>query len=247
MARIRAIAFDCYGTLIQADADRYIETFGAVIRDQGLAVDAKVLWDRWLEALRTAEGEAAADPAALITRADPPFAPYRKTWADHFRAAFRAVGVAGDPEAATAALHRLLGEAEAYPEVPEVLAALRDRYRLALISNADDDWLHACLRKNGLTEWETAVSSEEVRAYKPHPAIFREALRRLDLRPEEVLYVGDSPYADVLGARHMGMPVAWVNRRGAPLPKRVPQPTVTVATLTGLLDALPELDPAAAK
>lgn len=247
MTRIRAIAFDCYGTLIQADAEHYIRTFDGIIREQGLAVGAKELWDRWLEALRASQGEEGADPAALITRADPPFAPYRETWVDHFRAAFQAAGLAGDPHAATASLHRLLGEAEAYPEVPEVLAALRGRYRLALVSNADDDWLYACLRKNGLTEWETAVSSEEVRAYKPHPAIFREALRRLDLRPEEVLYVGDSPYADILGAHHMGMPVAWVNRRGAPLPRRVPQPTVTITTLAGLLDILPELDPAAAK
>lgn len=247
MTRIRAIAFDCYGTLIQADAEHYVETFGAIIREQGLAVGAKDLWDHWLAALRTSQSEAGADPAALITRADPPFAPYRETWVDHFRDAFQAAGVAGDPHAATAALHRMLGEAEAYPEVAPTLASLRGRYRLALISNADDDWLHACLRRNGLTDWEVAVSSEEVRAYKPHPAIFREALRRLDLQPREVLYVGDSPYADVFGAVHMGMPVAWVNRRGAELPRRVPPPTFTIATLAELPDVLAKLDSAAAK
>jgi 2-haloacid dehalogenase len=247
LAPIRAIAFDCYGTLIDFDTDRFIEAFGAVLRQQGLDVEPKVLWEHWMAALRGAQAEAGADPAALVTRADPPFAPYRETWADHFRAAFRAAGVEGDPHAATAFLHECLGEAEAYPEVPATLASLRGRYRLALISNADDDWLYACLHKNGLTAWEVAVSSEAVRAYKPHPAIFQEALRRLDLRPEEVLYVGDSPYADVFGARHVGMPVAWINRSGARLPKRLPSPDATIATLTDLLDVLPRLDAPGAK
>jgi 2-haloalkanoic acid dehalogenase type II len=247
LAPIRAIAFDCYGTLIKFDTESFIEAFNDILRDQGLSADPKALWDRWLDSLREAQAEAQADPEALATRADPPFAPYRETWVDHFRAAFRAVGVEGDPDAATEYLHRLLGEADAYPEAREVVETLRGRYRLALVSNADDDWLYACLHRNGLADWEVAVSSEEVRAYKPHPAIYQEALRRLGLPPAEVLYVGDSPLADVFGAQHAGMPVVWINRHDTKLPEKVPPPVFTISNLAELPDVLRRLDTDGAK
>jgi putative hydrolase of the HAD superfamily len=58
------------------------------------------------------------------------------------------------------------------------------------------------------------------------------------LPPEEVLYVGDSPFADVLGARNAGMPVAWVNRYGAKLPDTVPAPDLEITDLRGLVENL---------
>jgi FMN phosphatase YigB (HAD superfamily) len=55
----------------------------------------------------------------------------------------------------------------------------------------------------------------------------------------EVLYVGDSQSADILGAKNAGMPVAWVNRDGSPLREGVPQPDHEIASLSDLLELLP--------
>ena len=90
-----------------------------------------------------------------------------------------------------------------------LLDALRDRgLKLGLVSNAfDPGWLlHADLERMGLAErLDTAVFSSEVGKRKPHPLIFETALRALDVAPERTLFVGDSRYADVLGAKELGM------------------------------------------
>jgi putative hydrolase of the HAD superfamily len=49
------------------------------------------------------------------------------------------------------------------------------------------------------------VFSSEVGKRKPHAAIFEHALRALDVRPEQALFVGDRLYEDVRGAADLGM------------------------------------------
>jgi 2-haloacid dehalogenase/putative hydrolase of the HAD superfamily len=50
---------------------------------------------------------------------------------------------------------------------------------------------------------------------KPHPSIFKLAVRRLELDPGEILFVGDHLSDDVAGAHGVGIPAAWVNRKRA--------------------------------
>jgi putative hydrolase of the HAD superfamily len=118
-----------------------------------------------------------------------------------------------------------------------VLAALRGRYRLAVLSNADNDFLFACLARNGL-EFETVVTSEMAGAIKPDPAIFGFLVREMGLPREQILYVGDWPMPDVVGARRAGLPVAWLNRYGHTLPPEMPAPDLEIASLTELLPIL---------
>ena len=107
-----------------------------------------------------------------------------------------------------------------------MLSALKSRYRLGILSNADDDFLSACLEKNGLqSEFEVIVTSESAGVYKPHQDIFHSFCEAVGLERHEVLYVGDSQSADVLGAKNAGMPVAWVNRDGSSLRKASRGPT----------------------
>lgn len=83
-----------------------------------------------------------------------------------------------------------------YPEVPAVLETLARSHRLAVVSNFDGR-LRAILQGLGLLGFfETLVISSELGADKPHPAIFREALRRLNLQPSEALHAGDDPRLD---------------------------------------------------
>jgi FMN phosphatase YigB (HAD superfamily) len=49
-----------------------------------------------------------------------------------------------------------------------------------------------------------------------------------------VLFVGDTPREDVLGPRQAAMRVAWVNKRGVPLPDGIPQPDLMVADIAEL-------------
>jgi FMN phosphatase YigB (HAD superfamily) len=49
------------------------------------------------------------------------------------------------------------------------------------------------------------MAAGEVNVWKPEPGIFEHGLRRTNLSPQEVIYVGDNYYADVVGARAAGL------------------------------------------
>ena len=225
---IRAIAFDCYGTIVQFTTPDFIRTMAEIARAQGLEVDPEALWDRFVEAAFVFRGESVARPA---------YRPYEEAWAFQFERAAQELGFEADGALAALRLKEKLSQAEAYAEVAEVLEALRVRYRLAILSNADGDFLHACLARNGL-EFDVVVSSELAQALKPDPAIFAYLAGVLTLEHHQILYVGDNPMPDIVGARRAGVPVAWLNRSGRPLPEDMPEPDVEVASLRGLLATL---------
>lgn len=244
---IRAIAFDCYGTLIDFTDMAFIQTYDDICRRQSLGCDGKALWDKWMDIWRrqAAQGRARENPRnwslGNSTLSGPvlAFRPYSEEWPEHFDTCFRELGVRGDPVAAYEHVRVGLAEASAYGETFSVLAALKSRYRLGILSNADDDFLAACLQKNGLhTEFEIIVTSESAGVYKPHEDIFHTFCEAAGVARHEVLYVGDSQSADVLGAKNAGMPMAWVNRDGSSLHEGVPRPDHEIASLADLLDLL---------
>jgi putative hydrolase of the HAD superfamily len=102
-----------------------------------------------------------------------------------------------------------------YDDVPDALAALhRLGVRLGLISNG-----HRCLTSfqshfelDGLID--VTISPADQGFLKPHPAIFKVALDRMGVRPDEAVMVGDSLAQDVIGARQAGMRGILIARGG---------------------------------
>jgi putative hydrolase of the HAD superfamily len=104
------------------------------------------------------------------------------------------------------------------PHVAACLAALKARgLRIGLVSNTGRTWgkvLRVVKEKLGLAAYfDVLVYSDEVEVRKPRPAIFRHALRLLDLPASDVVHVGDDLDADVGGAKGVGMGAVWY--RGA--------------------------------
>ncbi len=241
MKPLRGIAFDCYGTLVDFSDDGFQRAYDEVCRLQGLSCDGAALWDKWMEIWRrraSQPGGGERPPrGSVVTVASrplkgpvPEFRLYREEWPAHFAQCFDELGLRGDPEAAYEHVRRRLAEAAAFPEARAVVEGLRVGFRLALLSNADDDFLLPCLERNGLA-FEVVVSSESARAYKPHEAIFHGLAADMGLEPGEIMYVGDSHFADVLGAKHAGLRVAWLNSKGRDLPEGVPRPDLEVRSL----------------
>lgn len=100
-----------------------------------------------------------------------------------------------------------------------VLNQLKRRYRLALITNGRERAVLTTVRRHDLDDFFTdrsvIVSSSLGRGRgKPHPAIFRHALNRMRVRPEQAIMVGDSWRHDIEGATHIGIDAIWVNPSG---------------------------------
>jgi putative hydrolase of the HAD superfamily len=112
-----------------------------------------------------------------------------------------------------------------YPTTPDYLKALRLRlgakktleklsmnYQLGIVSNYTyAPLIYAGLRRLKVNDFfDVVVVSEEVGFRKPSPKIFQEALRRLSLKSEEVLYVGDTPLEDIEGAERVGLKTVFI-------------------------------------
>jgi 2-haloacid dehalogenase/putative hydrolase of the HAD superfamily len=107
-------------------------------------------------------------------------------------------------------------------------------YRLGILSNVDDDLLSAT-RRHFKVSFDVVVTAQQVRSYKPAPGHFEEARRRVgDAR---WLHAAQSFFHDVVPARNLGIPVAWVNRK-AERASGVIRPDLEVRNLTELAGAL---------
>jgi len=117
----------------------------------------------------------------------------------------------------------------------EFLAQVQQRYATALVSNFDHGpTARRVLGSRASASLHHIVVSDEHGWRKPHPQIFTDALSVLGVGPGEALFVGDSPQDDIVGAKTVGMDIAWVNASGASLPDGVPEPDYTIRAIPDL-------------
>jgi 2-haloacid dehalogenase len=126
-----------------------------------------------------------------------------------------------------------------FPDTAPALARLKTCYKLAVLSNIDDDLLALTAPKLGV-EFDCVVTAQQVQSYKPTLRNFEVLLQRLQIKREHLLHVAESLYHDVVPAQALGISTVWVNRRqGRPsaATKFVnAEPDLEVATVGALAD-----------
>jgi putative hydrolase of the HAD superfamily len=198
----RAILFDALGTLVGFEPPApYLR---AALRDRGHDVSEAA-------ATRAIRDEIAYYRAHIHEGGDlPGLADLRRRSAEAMRDALP--GIPDDTllDALLASLRFF-----AYPDVPAALRALREAgVRIVVVSNWDAS-LHERLHETGLAGLvDAALASAEVGSAKPERAIFAAALELAGSVAEETWHVGDSPEADVAGARAAGLHAVLIARAG---------------------------------
>ncbi|MFH1140296.1 MAG: HAD family hydrolase [Chloroflexota bacterium] len=236
MPDIKAVIFDMYETLAHNHPSLWQPTFAQLSQDYDLSLSSEQFWDMWksLE-LRSRQERNQRDGSGSTL----PFKTYEEAWRDCFAQVFRQIGKGDAGDAADAARRCVvaLGERELFPETLNVIARLRSAnlFRLGVLSNADNDSLCPLLRRHGL-KFDAVVTSEDARAYKPHPRIFHLILEALGVPSAACLFVGDQQYDDVHGAHAAGMRSVWLNRNGTQPDPHLARPDYQVANLTEVLD-----------
>jgi len=99
-----------------------------------------------------------------------------------------------------------------FPDTIEALKYLRERYRLAIISNIDDDLFAHSARHLGVP-FDWVITAEQVKSYKPSLNNFETAIERIGVPSREILHVAQSLYHDIAPAKELGLANVWVNRR----------------------------------
>lgn len=101
---------------------------------------------------------------------------------------------------------------ELYPDVLAVLKQLQPRFQLAIVSSFDGR-LRFILQHLGISKFFAHIFiSSEIGADKPDPEIYQRALKLIDLKPNEVLHVGDDPERDWQAASAAGLAIFQLDR-----------------------------------
>ena len=100
----------------------------------------------------------------------------------------------------------------AFPDSALALQALHRKYRLAIISNIDND-LFAFSPERLQTKFDWIITAQQARSYKPSLNNFRLAFDRIGVPQNRILHVAQSLFHDIAPANVLGLSTVWVNRR----------------------------------
>lgn len=196
MDKFDLITFDCYGTLIDWETGiaKVIETLA---RELKVEMPVKKLVARYVKI------EFGLEQAG--------YRPYREILAMGLRLLFEERGIQLS-QRQSLALTSSLPHWKPFPETRRVLKALHKAgYRLGVLSNADDSLLHKSLKRIGVPI-DIAVTSQQVRSYKPRAKHWERALAVSKTKRSRVLHVAASQLHDIIPAKSLGFHCAWINR-----------------------------------
>jgi len=146
--------------------------------------------------------------------------------------ALEATGLDGDDELRERLLALYL-ELSAYPEVPEMLAALKDLgMTTAILSNGSPDMLAGAVESAGLGPLlDDVLSVEDVGVFKPHKSVYDMVGKRFGCSANQVLFVSSNGW-DAAAAAGYGFYTTWVNRAGEPMDRLPWTPQRVLSDLT---------------
>lgn len=148
--------------------------------------------------------------------------------------ALEKMDVAGDP-ALRERLLALYWELQAYPEVPEMLRALKDGgLNTAILSNGSPEMLNGAVKSAGIGDvLDVSLSVESVGIFKPDSSVYDLVGQHFGCAKEEVLFVSSNGW-DAGAATGYGFTTAWVNRSGDPMDRLPWKPAHQLHDLTGI-------------
>lgn len=131
-------------------------------------------------------------------------------------------------------------ELAAFDDVVPALDQLRDAgIRCVAFSNGTAEAVSSLLTRAGVEgHMDDVISADEVKRFKPDPAVYSHLRSRLETPPEQTWVVSSNPF-DVIGATHAGLRSAWIRRSSdAPFDPWGIEPTMTVADLETLAERI---------
>jgi 2-haloacid dehalogenase len=191
-----ALSFDCYGTLIDWETG-LLGALRPILAAHGVEAGD----DELLEAY--AERESALEAG--------PYLRYREVLERSLDGLGERFGFTPTP-AERAAFGGSVADWPAFEDSPAALAQLERRFRLAVITNCDDDLFAASNRRLGV-DFDWIITAEQARSYKPSARNFELAFERIDVPRERILHVAQSLFHDHVTANALGLTTVWVDRR----------------------------------
>ncbi len=218
----QCLTFDCYGTLIDWESG-ILQAMETTLAAHGQPCTQDEILELY------AELESEAERGEYVT--------YREILKRVVRGFGYRLGFSPSAQEVES-LPESLKNWQPFPDTVSALKSLKTKYKLAVISNIDDDLFPSSARYLQVP-FDYVVTAQQAKSYKPSLNNFRLALDRIGLPHNKVLHVAQSLYHDIAPARSLGLSTVWVNRRtgekgwGATRPATA-QPDVEVPDLESL-------------
>ncbi|MBI4639124.1 MAG: HAD family hydrolase [Candidatus Tectomicrobia bacterium] len=229
MVKIRAVLFD-YGGTLDSDGGHWLDRFQALYRQAGLAIEGEKIKEAFYKAdglLPTYPGIRELSLQELIDL--------------HVELQFQFFGVDDRKSKRSIAIHFASESAQTLKRNVKILARLKEKFKLGLISNFYGNVEIICREFDLAPLLDLILDSSVVGVSKPDPKIFKIALERLALPPEEAVYVGDSFERDMVAAKGVGLYTIWLtgpDERVCPDEKMVDRKIKTLLELPRVLETL---------
>jgi 2-haloacid dehalogenase len=142
----------------------------------------------------------------------PPFRSYKSVLRSSLDEALTEAGYTAtldDQETLLSILWRM----EPHPEVPAALDRLHMRYRLAIISNTDDDLIAGKVATIG-APIDFVVTAQQAQAYKPDHRLFLHAYSAMGVTKDETVHVGMGQFTDLKVCHELGIRSVWIDQAG---------------------------------
>lgn len=211
---VRALVFDVFGTVVDWRSS-IIREGQMLAQRKGYEVDWGKFADRWRAGYAPAMNRVRSGELPWTKLDD-----LHRMVLDELVVEFELTGLsAADLDHFNRAWHRL----SPWPDTLAGLNRLRNKYVIASLSNGNVSLL-VDIAKNAGIQWDTVLSAELSRHYKPDPEAYLKAAELLSLRPEQVLMVATHP-SDLRSAAKAGLKTAYVHRAleaGVERPKTPP-------------------------
>lgn len=217
----KIITFDCYGTLVQWHHAVQQAAAALLEKHQGATPPHS-------------QALAFADRLRAITverQQQPPFCTYDNVLCTGLEQALEEAGHRATAEDMDTLL-AILGRIPPHPEVPDVLACLRERYQVAIISNTTDQLIAGTVSALG-TPIDFVITAEQARAYKPDHQLFLHAHEVMGVTKEQTVHVAMGQFSDLKVCKELGIRCVWINRKDEPLNADW-QPEAVLKDLSGL-------------
>lgn len=216
----RLISFDVFGTLIDSRGGA-LAAFQSMLADSGAAhVATEAFWEHW--------------EARNIAHYWEPYRRYRDICTLSLSETFAAFGIDA-PASMIARYFEAFAHFALFCDVADALEKLARRYRLAIVSNIDDDLLAATPLARS---FDLVCTAERARGYKPDGTLFRHLIAHAGCERDEILHCGQSQFTDLVGGKPLGLAVLWINRRGLKRHPSVPAPDQELRDVASALDVV---------
>jgi 2-haloacid dehalogenase len=225
-SRIKVVMFDQYGTVVDMQAG-LTEIAAPFLKQKGWNGNPSSFVTWWR---RTHFENSMID--ALLHKSH---TPYREIGHAAVAHTMDRAGIDYTPEE----VRYLVGCIErlkCFPDVPDALARLRTKYRIAVLSNGDPDMLEAARKHHGIA-FDQVISVAAANSFKPHVATYTKAAEIMKVRMDEVLFVANHAF-DCIGAKAAGMHSAFIDRRKRPFGHTPYQPDIRVDDMKSLADLM---------